>query len=357
MLKNLFVARLRDYDCLNVFFSYSCAWKGPIPNDPAVTLMNRQLSNAGKIVALVLATILLNGCATGLKGRPDRPIPVADEMKLATNAANLFAAQYFAALGYDQKIVDLYSTDITTIAGDPKPDLAVMSRDDFVYAKLRLHELAFQEYAQALSVEGRGGALAATVATLGLSAASSVISVEATKSLLSAAVTAIAGSQEAYGKDVLLERTIEALFAQMVANQLEIRVQIETNLMEDHLAYPLEEAALDVEKYAMASNVNIALSALAKEAGDKVEQATEELEEIRTGEYLKDSSGDLLRAFWKPDGATKNASNEAKIKNWMVENIGAKVVGTQIRPSLTYFIRAKEYRSKREDAVRALDLN
>lgn len=67
--------------------------------------------------------------------------------------------------------------------------------------------------------------------------------------------------------------------------------------------------------------------------------------------YKKDEAGDKLRRFWKPDGVTKNAANEAKLKAWMTNNGLDTSAG-----SITFFIRSDVLAEARAKAVKELNI-
>jgi hypothetical protein len=63
-------------------------------------------------------------------------------------------------------------------------------------------------------------------------------------------------------------------------------------------------------------------------------------------------SGDLLRRFWKPDGAQVNSENEAVLKNWMQAN------GFETHPgSITVFLAGADLEQARARAVSDLNLS
>jgi len=67
-------------------------------------------------------------------------------------------------------------------------------------------------------------------------------------------------------------------------------------------------------------------------------------------EFRSQTSDDVLRKFWKPDGRTIDPINQTKIRNWMASE-GIK------EPSITFFLRAETYAKEREKAIRVLGLN
>ena len=89
-------------------------------------------------------------------------------------------------------------------------------------------------------------------------------------------------------------------------------------------------------------------------ANDEVSKAfkTQAAESLGVkGVYIKDDAGEILKKFWKPDG-TKNEENEKELKAWIDKNISSDTSG----PSITFFLRGKQYSKDREKAVKNLGL-
>jgi hypothetical protein len=68
--------------------------------------------------------------------------------------------------------------------------------------------------------------------------------------------------------------------------------------------------------------------------------------------YMKSSTSDVLRKYWKPDGKNINQGNEIKLKNWMSSN------GLSVGPgSITIFLYGAEFEGLRKKAIQDLNLN
>ena len=76
----------------------------------------------------------------------------------------------------------------------------------------------------------------------------------------------------------------------------------------------------DLRRFIRAGTIPAVIQAIAEDAGKKAAEADEAIQEVRTARFVRDESGDRLRAFWKPDGETVNGANERSLKKWMEEN-------------------------------------
>lgn len=68
-----------------------------------------------------------------------------------------------------------------------------------------------------------------------------------------------------------------------------------------------------------------------------------------TSKYLKDTSSEILRNFWMPDGKNPDPNNETKLKEWMKKN--------QLEVSIPFFLYSEMYKEARAKAVTDLKLS
>ncbi|MEL6363018.1 MAG: hypothetical protein AAFR21_18270 [Pseudomonadota bacterium] len=306
--------------------------------------------NTLRIVLIGLVPFLIAACSNSISGRADRPSSFSEgisqfaaDINMAVQEAEGFRVDYYAAR---KQFVSGSGTET---------DLEKMrlARNDYVYTSLRAHQISFQAFAAGLAREGRGGAFVSTLAALGLNAAGAINP----SAVLAAAAGSVTGARESFNTDVLAEQTLDTLFRQMVAEQLRIRALIETSLDKNVLDYPLSATALDVEDYARAATIEQALSRTAQQAGENVDDATQELETARVGVFSKDVPGDLLRAFWKPDGVNVDAGNQTKIIDTMVElNFAVRDPAGLSNPSIVFFMRDRSFALQRLRVARKLGL-
>jgi len=135
------------------------------------------------------------------------------------------------------------------------------------------------------------------------------------------------------------------LLATMEAERRKVMVRIREGLVKSETEYSLIQALLDLDDYYKAGSIPGALIAIAATSGETLKKAEEEIR----GVYLKDSSGDILRRYWKPKGVI-DQEFQGKLREWMTKNNIPTTV------PITFFIRAKEYAPQREQAVKALGL-
>ncbi len=218
-----------------------------------------------------LILIMVAGCTAGIKGRADRPTYLAEsssyyasDIKAALREAAGFKALYYCMRGLNTS--DAQSdTETGACPGiaNPTPVQLLAVRNDYAYKMLQAHELSLQDYARSLSVEGRGGAFATTLAVLGLSAASTIISNSSTQSILSGISTGLLGARESYSREVLADKAVAFVLVRITAAHLNQRAKILAQLSEDPFTYPLSALELDLDNLSRVSSFEVALSDIA----------------------------------------------------------------------------------------------
>src|SRR5258708_5726919 len=258
--------------------------------------------NARKAVNMVLvaaAITLVTACST-TRGFPDPPktstviFPEVD-YQLATAAIK----------NYNEEI-----------------DLAKkkLLRNEIIDARLAELDIKFGDYERAIYSEGVGYGVGTDWFVLSLTAATVLAHAAGAKTALGAVSTAVVGGEAAFDKRVLFEKTLPALMAQMVAERETVRAAIRTNEELPVESYTWSAAESQLEQYKFAGSIPGAIAAVAQDAGKKTDSAKQQLQDVRKSAYFKTAAGDLLMAFWMPDGTTINAANEAKLKQWITDN-------------------------------------
>jgi len=283
-------------------------------------------------LALVSAVCacLVSGC-TAVRGFPDPP---------ATSKAVYPDPSYL--LGPDAVQRYVQETD----AARKK-----LLRNEIIDARMAELDRKFGDFERALYQEGIGTGIGTDWTVLAMTAATAMVSAASTKTDLGALSTAVIGGHASYEKRALFDKTLPALLAQMVAQRETVRLAIRTSQASPVESYSWFAAESDLQGFERAGSLPAALLTIAKDAGLKSAEAEQKLQSLREGTYLKDSAGDVLRKFWKPDGTTVDATNEAKLKAWMTQNNIATGPG-----DIVMFLRAEEFAASRSKAVKDLEL-
>jgi len=275
-------------------------------------------------------TLAVTGCAT-IRGFPEPPTQTTVESPKA-------------GWQLGPKAVEQYhqTTDATA---------KQLLRNEIIDARMADLDHKFSDYERAIYTEGIGSGVGTDWVLLGLTAGSTVSTVESTKTLLSALATTVVGGHASFDKRALFEKTLPALMAQMVAERETARAVIRSKQELPASVYTLSAAESDLKKFEFAGSIPGAITAVSQDAGQKAGTAKQALNEI-SAKYLKDAEGTLLRSFWKPDGHNVSSSNEALLRQWMSTNGLPTDAGY-----LSNFIRSADYASLRAKAVRDLGLN
>ena len=278
---------------------------------------------------LLLGCILLVGCSS-LSGIPERTGSVEDELTAL--------AEYFSP------------SVISTYDGQSGDAAQKAYRDKVIAARIRAIDLNFNQFAQNISAENKKLNIGTDATVLLLGAAGAVSTVTSTQAILAATSATVTGVKSSIDKNAYFDATLAALLTQMQANRKKVLVSIYSGMSMEVKSYPLMRALVDLEDYFQAGTIIGAVNEISKEAGVQKAAADKQIAEIVQGTYLKDKAGDTLRLFWKPDGTTVNAANEATLKTWMANN---GISNT----SLTLFLRAAHFADARALAIKELNLN
>jgi hypothetical protein len=208
---------------------------------------------ANKMLLTTLA-LLLAGCSTTFRGAPE---PVSDR---AADLASL--RKQFEPAAMD--------SCLSTQTDD--------CRSKIVRARKAAEDIRFYEFEERVFYEGRTSGFAATVSTLGLTTASAATSGTAAK-ILAGLAAMITGTREAYEKEVLAEKTLQAIFTTMRGNRATAELRIRTGLLKPVAQYRLEDAIGDLEAYRRAGTVQAALDTVTVAASVNAQQAEQALQE------------------------------------------------------------------------------
>lgn len=282
------------------------------------------------LIFLIISIFFLPACSTVIKGSPDRPVNVNDELASTAFAFEKAATdEYLSATGSDKRIL----------------------RNDIVDARIRAYDIKYSEFEDDLFSFGIGTGVGTDWATLAISGLTAVTGGASTKAALGAANTAIIGAKGALDKRLLLEKTTPAVMAEMVSQRTRVLLDLRQGLSQDVSDYGLFQAFADLERYRRAGTLSGGLVGIVISAGEETKTNEDKISNIVSGTYLEDEASAKLIGFWKPDGASINSSNENAIKTWMNNNnltVGAGAI--------TNFIYTAEFSDLRVKAVSDLKL-
>lgn len=228
---------------------------------------------------MLLPLLLLAGCSSVL-GRP--PLP--------------------ADLGAETSgLAPLHSADKITACLAKQVSAQQSCRDEIVQARMITIDANYTRFRNDFYAEARWGSFAATLASLGLTAAASLTPV-GTANILGAAATGVTGTQAAYEQRVLVDRTANAIETSMDAGRDLISVRIRSGLRLPPEQYPLAVALSDLEDYYSAGTILGALADITKSAGVQAQQADQQLKTLSG--FVQTSAASFLRGYIAPPGAT-----------------------------------------------------
>lgn len=274
-----------------------------------------------KLIGFFLLVFFFFGCSS-ITGYPDRAANPADSLKSLT--------PYF-----EPSVIETYNL---------KPDSEKNDyRNEVTHARVRAININYNSFLKRLSSESKSLTIGTDSAVLLLGGAGAISTVSSTQAILASASAVATGTKASFDKNAYYDSTVVALISQMNASRKVVLARIYSGLELDHKKYPLMKALTDVEDYFQAGTILGAVNAVSESSGEQKNEADEKIERILEGSYIKDLAGDKIRAFWKPDGEI-NATNEAKIKQWMQANNLQNV-------SITSFTRNKIFEEARVKAV------
>ena len=102
-------------------------------------------------------------------------------------------------------------------------------RNEIIFARMAEIDILYSDYETRFARQQREADLGFALLGLGLGGAGAFAG-EVASQALSAASGAVAGAQQAYEKQILVERTVQALVSQMRANRAQVRETILTKL-------------------------------------------------------------------------------------------------------------------------------
>jgi len=195
--------------------------------------------------------LAIAGCTSTQVG-PIRPITITDDVAY---------------------VRPLAEQDLSTFYATP-PSTQASVRNQILTARMYIADMEYHYYEARLTREMQEEGLAATLASLGLTTASTLVTPVATKSILSGTATAVIGADKAYNEKELLSNTMQALQTQMRADRKMQAAVIFAKMYKDAgnntkiitpiAEYTLPMALSDAETYYQAGTIASALIGLSK---------------------------------------------------------------------------------------------
>jgi len=157
-------------------------------------------------------------------------------------------------------------------------------RDSIVYARMRYIDLNYYQFRKALLTGRNANDIMEAWATLGLSAASTVLPAAGTKTILSAISTGVQGASGAIDKNLYYDKTIIAIVSQMDSQRKGIKAQIVEQLLKaSESAYPLMSALVDLDAYYEAGSLPNAVNSIVGTSSASSEKSDQQLKAAALG--------------------------------------------------------------------------
>ncbi|MCO6414704.1 hypothetical protein JYK14_00725 [Siccirubricoccus sp. KC 17139] len=228
-------------------------------------MVSRSILGLGGLLA---AALPLAGCG-GLNAGPPSPLPNHSQ-----------ALEQFAAVYSPDKVAACLALPVAAQRD---------CRDTIGYALLTAIDLRYAEFEASFFDATRYGGFGTTLVSLGLTSAASVSSVGAAN-ILAALGTGVTGVREAFGRDVLVDRTSAALMTAMRSERARYVLRIRAGLRRQPEDYPLGWALSDLYAYYRAGTLPGALSAVTRAVGAEAQQAQDNVTwQALTGKTLAET--------------------------------------------------------------------
>ncbi len=289
------------------------------------------MMNKPFVIILILLQILFAGCSAAIRGYPEPP---------RVSTAQHPDPDYL--LGRDA---------LNKYHNETDPVNKKILRNEIIDARMEEIDKKFGEFEMALHKQGVGYGIGTDWILLAIAGATATIGSKGTKAALGAVTTGIVGAKASFDKNALFDKALPSIITQMVAQRETMRAVIRKSQEYPVETYSIYSALSDLRRFNRAGSIPGAIQSISEDAGQKATTARQELKDIRIAKYVKSTTGDLLRKFWKPDGNKINTTNEQNLKAWMQKNGIATTPG-----SITMFLRSDILEKPRIQAVKELGL-
>ena len=188
---------------------------------------------AGIARVVLVASIALVGC-TGLEQFPETSKDYAADLPGLDP-------------DYDKALKQIYADGVTA-------DIQKRIRNQLIEQRMAVVDVHFRNFVTGLAKDNASVDFGVSVVGVGVGAAGSLVS-ETASQILSAVSGGLEGTQAAYNKSALFDKTLPALVAQMRASRKAIASQIFQRWNLDIQKYPLWVARRDLEAYQFAGSL------------------------------------------------------------------------------------------------------
>lgn len=291
---------------------------------------------ASRWLVVLLATAVA-GCAS-FKGAPDQSISEDDPNRSIPRIA----------------INTVLKQAVTDI--EAKKKFSQEERNEIVFAAMAEIDALYGAFEVGVVGEVRRSGFFTTLAELAVDGAGSFAG-GGTSRILSAVSAGITGATESFDKDILVDRTVQALTAQMRASRKLVRARILPRLKQPIRAYPLTAAVSDLIAYRQAGTIVSALQKIAADATDADQKSSASLARAETAAFSFDFGADdasaTIRERLNPEGGSRDQAFASFLQLWLIDNevtiefIGTDGAARRIPPRLTTFIEAAEFAVER----------
>lgn len=221
-------------------------------------------------------------------------------------------------------------------------DISDAERNNFVLARMYAIDLRYSEFELDLSQERNQSDFFVKLLSIGLTGVAALSAVSETQAILAGIDTALKGANDAFSKEMLLNRTIETLTKQMRAGRDKIRSQILEGLDKPLNKYPFYVALGQLDAYYTAgtlpgalADVNNTVTTEANTQQGAVEKTVKNLKDIKTVqvEAALSDLGNAIQAWIEVDPADRLPKAQSCYKS-----IGDNLDGPSKEESIADFL-------------------
>ena len=188
-------------------------------------------------------------------------------------------------------------------------------RDQIIEARMIAIDRRYTEFRQDFYADSRWGRFAATIASLGLTAAGTLSGADAGK-VIAAAATGLTGARAAFDREILVEKTAAAIETAMDSARDKVALRIREGMRQPTTTYSLSAAIGDLEAYYNAGSLLGALSDITRLVGVQSAEVQADLRAaVREANFGHTASGDRIRAFVRPNGV-RDPKRWAEVDAW-----------------------------------------